>query len=261
MRLPEKPNGDNGNGVGENKADALFLEHPNAEQGAKVQFHEKLRTDLQKAGDAFRQKIGFLPDLVDLQIFAGPYSKDCTLEGYLSWHRAWVWEYLEIYKNLSKTFTELPEEVRLELVPRTLNFLDIRASNASRETRRTIDLDKFAQGAKTDQSLKRLEGGYLADLQIDLGKYWESLEEYDDEDVGRAFKNRCYYLASANMLKGLLEPALRQQIEEVANVLRAAHECARDNGDQRTLLDLAELGRMLADELPHLNISPPLREN
>ncbi len=154
MRLPEKPSGNNGNGAEENNADALFLEHPSAEQGAKVKFHEKLRTDLQKAGNSFRQEIGFLPDLVDLQTFAGPYSKDCTLEGRLNWHRAWVWDYLEIYKNLSKTFTELPEEVRLELVPRTLTFIDIRASNTSHETRRTIDLDKFAQGAKTDQSLK-----------------------------------------------------------------------------------------------------------
>ena len=258
-RLPEKSTEDNDNSNGESNTDGLLLEHPNAEQGAKVKLHEKLQTDLQEAGDALRQEIGFLPDLADLQIFAGPYGKNSALEGRLNWHRTWVWNYLEIHKNLSQAFTELPEEIQLEFLPRRLAFLDIRASNSAHETRRTIDLDKFAQGAKAAQSLEQLEGVYPADRRMDLAKYWASLEKYDDQDVGQAFKSRCYYLASANMLRGLLEPALRQQIEEVANVLRIAHECARDNGDQRTLADLAELGRMLAAELPHLNINPPVR--
>ena len=221
-------------------------------QEAKLKLHEKLRTNLQEVGDVLKQEIGFVADLADLQASAGPYSKDSALAERLNWHRTQVWKYLEVHKKLSQTFAELPEEIQLNLVPRALAFWDIRASNAMRKTRRLVDLDQFAHGVKATQSLQRLEKVDPENRRMDLEGYWESLGEYDDSEVGQAFKNRCYSLATMDMLRGLLESPLRQQSEEVTNVLRAAHECARDNGDQHTLADLARLGRLLADELPYL---------
>ena len=231
---------------------------PNMEQGAKVKRHEDLRSDFQKLIGDLKKEIGFLPDHAGLQAIADQ-DPESSLRPCLD-GRKWMAEALKYsrkHKALSRAFSELPAERKLELVQRSFTLLDLRLSTGSRKKYLSIDLDKFGEGLDAARYLGLFEREYLDDCFGDLEKYWSRLED-NRERLSYNLVSRLYCSAVIDAVEKLLDFPIRQQADEISDTLLQLYELARNNGDLRTMSDLAAIGRAIGDRLPRLNLGKPI---
>ncbi|MYB75542.1 MAG: hypothetical protein F4X83_00260 [Chloroflexi bacterium] len=227
------------------------VELPNIERGAKVKRHEDLRADFQALLGTLEERIGFLPDHAALQALADqdPDSLKPIIGD--NWHSEAL-RYSRTHRTLSQAFSELPEDIKLNLVPRDCRLLDLRSSTGFNKNYLSIDLDRLNEGLAADRRLEAFERDGLGDCFWDLEKYWSLLED-DQELVGRNSVHRLYFRAVVDAVKKLLDFPVRQQVNEVSDTLLQLYELARGNGDLRTMSDLAAIVQAVGDKLPHLN--------
>ena len=142
-------------------------------------------------------------------------------------------------------------------MPRSFTLLDLRLSTGSRKKHISIDLDKFSEGLEVARYLGLFEREYLDDCFGDLEKYWSRLED-NRERLSYNLVSRLYCSAVIDAVEKLLDFPIRQQADEISDTLLQLYELARNNGDLRTMSDLAAIGRAIGDRLPRLNLGKPI---